>query len=77
MKFNMTFNATNQTFETGLKAETTTVVKDHRELENRDALDSHPIKAITNLQTELTDRDTQSIQNSEIYKILEDVENGR
>ncbi len=78
MQFNMTFNENKKVFETGLAEEVVKAEKDHRELTNRDASDQHPIKAITNLQTELDSLEVKPIDNSELYEILKGVEeNGR
>lgn len=46
--------------------------RDHSKLENRDAEDAHPIKAITNLQFELTQKMNahDALTNIEILEIL-------
>ncbi len=46
------------------------VIKDHRMLEHRDALDQHPIGAVTNLEPELSQRPSMAITNTEIQNIL-------
>lgn len=46
------------------------VITDHRLLEHRDALDQHPIEAVTNLEPELSQRPSMAITNTEIQDIL-------
>ena len=45
-------------------------VTDHRELTHRDALDQHPIEAITDLEPELAVRPSRVLTNMDIQRIL-------
>ena len=47
------------------------VMKDHAKLTNRDAVDQHPIGAITNLRGELGVRPSDGISNSDILTIMQ------
>jgi hypothetical protein len=61
-----------QTFNTDMTEITEVVTSDHTKLINRDAAQQHPIGAITNLSTELSNRvvSGNTLTNEEIEQII-------
>lgn len=60
----------NEAFSMGYGETTTVTTSDHRELTHRDALNQHPIDAITELGEELDVRPDEYLTNIDIYNIM-------
>ena len=69
--FNPTFGEV-ETFQTEMDQTVEITTSDHEKLKNRDKEDQHPIKAITNLSTELNKKmaETNAITNMEIEQLI-------
>ena len=77
--FRITFRDETETFGVGFSSEEDSFqaefgdsgTNDHTMLMNREKPDQHPIKAITNLENELSVRTDEALSNLEIYEILQ------
>lgn len=68
--FSSEFSDEDNVFETNLKELSGGLNLDHAKLKNRDAVDQHPIKAITGLTSELNSVPKESLSNMDLEKLL-------